>query len=52
MYNNLYSAYDLEYMNDLDDLREWVEYNSFFCGFTLNEIGDTIVPSFYSARYI
>ena len=52
MYNNLYSAYDLEYMNDLDDLREWVEYNSFFCDFKLNEIGDTIVPSFYSARYI
>lgn len=52
MYNNLYSAYDLEYMNDLDDLREWVEYNSFFCGFSLNETGDTIVPSFYSARYI
>ena len=52
MYNNLYPAYNLEFMNDLDDLREWFEYNSFFCGFTLNDAGDTIVPSFYSARYI
>jgi len=52
MYNNLYPAYNLEFMNDLDDLREWFEYNSFFCGFILNENGDTIVPSFYSARYI
>jgi hypothetical protein len=36
MYNNLYPVYNLEFMNDLDDLREWFEYNSFFCGFTLN----------------
>jgi hypothetical protein len=52
MYNNLYPAYNLEFMNDLDDLREWFEYNSFFCGFSLNEKGDTIMPRFYSARYI
>ena len=52
IYNHLYPVYNLEFMNDLDDLREWFEYNSFFCGFTLNETGDTIVPSFYSARYI
>ena len=51
MYNHLYPAYNLEFMNDLDDLREWFEYNSFFCGFTLNGAGDIIVPSFYSARY-
>jgi hypothetical protein len=51
MYNHLYPAYNLEFMNDLDDLREWFEYNSFFCGFTLNDAGDIIVPSFYSARY-
>jgi hypothetical protein len=52
MYNNLYPRYNLEFMNDLDDLREWFEYNSFFCGFTLNKVGDTIKPSFHSARYI
>jgi hypothetical protein len=52
MYNNLYPRYNLEFMNDLDDLREWFEYNSFFCGFTLNKKGDTIIPSFHSARYI
>ncbi len=51
MYNHLYPVYNLEFMNDLDDLREWFEYNSFFCGFTLNGTGDIIVPSFYSARY-
>ena len=52
MYNNLYPRYNLEFMNDLDDLREWFEYNSFFCGFTLNETGNSIIPSFHSARYI
>jgi hypothetical protein len=52
MYNQLYPAYNLEFMNDLDDLREWIEYNSFFCGFTLNVTGDIIIPRFYSARYI
>jgi hypothetical protein len=51
MYNHLYPAYNLEFMNDLDDLRNWFEYNSFFCGFTLNDTDDIIVPSFYSARY-
>jgi len=52
VYNHLYPAYNLEFMNDLNDLREWFEYNSFFCGFSLNEKGDTIMPRFYSARYI
>jgi hypothetical protein len=52
MYNHLYPAYNLEFMNDLDDMREWFEYNSFFCGFILNENCDTIMPSFNSARYI
>ena len=52
MYINLYPAYDLELMNDIDDLRKWVEYNSFFCDFKLNETGDTIMPCFYSAKYI
>ena len=51
MYNNLYPAYNLEFMNDLSDLREWFENNSFFCGFTINETGDVIIPRFYSARY-
>ena len=51
MYNNLYPAYNLEFMNDIDDLRKWIENNSYFCGFTINEIGDAIIPRFYSARY-
>jgi hypothetical protein len=51
-YNNLYPpAYNLEYMNDLDDLREWFEYNLFFCGFTINHTGDVLIPRFYSAIY-
>ncbi len=52
MYNQLYPAYNLEYMSDLDDLREWFEFSSFFCGFSLNEAGDVIIPRFYSARYV
>jgi len=60
MYNQLYPAYNLEFMNDLDDLREWFQYNSFFCGFSLNDgsdtsdsgvSGDTLSCRFYSARY-
>ena len=55
MYNQLYPAYNLEFMNDLDDLREWFQYNSFFCGFSLNDTadadGDTLSCRFYSARY-
>ena len=51
MYNQLYPEYNLEFMNDLDDLHEWFEYNSFFCGFTINETGDAIIPRFYSAWY-
>lgn len=52
MYNQLYPAYNLEYMNDLNDLRETFEYYSFFCGFTLNDAGDVIIPRFYCARYV
>ena len=52
MYNQLYPAYNLEYMSDLNDLREWVELNAFFCGFSLNDAGDVIIPRFYSARYV
>jgi hypothetical protein len=51
MYNHLYPVYNLEFMNDIIDLRDWFEYNSFFCGFTLNDDGDAIIPRFYSARY-
>ena len=58
MYNQYYPAYNLEFMNDLDDLREWFQYNSFFCGFSLNDTdtaiadaGDTLSCRFYSARY-
>jgi hypothetical protein len=50
-YNLLYPVYNLEFMNDINDLRDWFEYNSFFCGFTLNDDGDAIIPRFYSARY-
>ena len=48
MYIHLYPEYDLEYMNDIKDLREWFEYNSFFSGFKMNDGGDTILPRFYS----
>jgi len=51
MYNHLYPVYNLEYMNDIIDLRDWFEFNSFFCGFTINDNGDVIIPRFYSARY-
>jgi len=48
MYNNLYPEYDLEYMNDIIDLRDWFEYNSCFHGFTFSESGDIVRPRFYS----
>jgi len=48
MYNMLYAAYDLEYMNDIIDLRDWFEYNSSFHGFTFAESGDIVRPRFYS----
>lgn len=60
IYNNLYPRYNLEFMNDLGDLREWFNYNSFFCGFTISDTsvsgvsgvsGDTLLSRFYSARY-
>jgi hypothetical protein len=59
-YNHLYPAYDLEYMNDIIDLRNWFEYNSFFHGFTIAtepakptepvnaDIADIVRPRFYS----
>jgi hypothetical protein len=48
MYNHLYPEYDLEYMNDIIDLRNWFEYNSRFHGFTFSESGDIVRPRFYS----
>ncbi len=57
MYNHLYPAYNLEYMNDIIDLRNWFEYNSFFHGFTIAtkpaepanaDIADIVRPRFYS----
>jgi hypothetical protein len=61
-YYQLYPVDNLEFMDDLNDLREWFEYNSFFCGFTISASdnggdastdarGDTILPRFYAARY-
>jgi len=52
MYNNLYPVYNLDYMNDIDDLREWFENYSFFCGYSINDAGDVIIPRFYSAIYV
>lgn len=40
--------YNLDYVNDIGDLRDWFVYNAFFKGFILNDKGDTIVPVFYS----
>ena len=61
-YYQLYPVDNLEFIDDLDDLRGWFEYNSFFCGFTISASdnggdastdarGDTILPRFYAARY-
>jgi hypothetical protein len=44
--NNIYPEYNLDYMNDLNDLKDWFTYNIFFSGFKIN--GDTIIPHFYS----
>jgi hypothetical protein len=52
MYNNFYPVYNLDYMNDIDDLREWFENYSFFCGYSINDAGDVIIPRFYSAIYV
>ena len=51
MYNHLYPVYNVECMKDINELREWFGYNAFFCGFTLNDNGDVVIPRFYSARY-
>lgn len=40
--------YNLDYVNDIGDLRDWFVYNAFLKGFLLNDNGDTIVPVFYS----
>jgi hypothetical protein len=49
MFNNhLYPEYNFEYMNDLNDLSDWFQYNSFFSGFTINDKGDKVSPFFYS----
>ena len=46
--NNIYPEYNLDYMNDLNDLKDWFTYNIFFSGFKINGDGDTIIPHFYS----
>ena len=46
--NNIYPEYNLDYMNDLHDLKDWFKYNLFFSGFKINEYGNTIIPHFYS----
>ncbi len=46
--NNIYPEYNLDYMNDLNDLKDWFKYNIFFSGFKINGDGDTIIPHFYS----
>jgi hypothetical protein len=46
--NNIFPEYNLDYMNDLRDIRDWFEYNLYFSGFKINEDGDTIKPTFYS----
>uniref|UniRef100_A0A6C0LL01 Uncharacterized protein n=1 Tax=viral metagenome TaxID=1070528 RepID=A0A6C0LL01_9ZZZZ len=48
MYNHLYPAYDLEYMNDIIDLRNWFEYNTYFHGYSIADTGDILRPRFYS----
>ena len=48
MYNHLYPAYDLDYMSDIIDLRDWFEYNSLFHGFSFADSGDIVRPRFYS----
>jgi hypothetical protein len=49
MFNNtIYPEYNLDYLNDLNDLREWFKYNTFFNGFVISNKGDTICPFFNS----
>lgn len=48
MYNHLYPEYDLEYMNDIINLRNWFNYNSRFHGFSIADSGDIVRPRFYS----
>lgn len=40
--------YNLDYINDIGDLRDWFAYNAFFRGFVMNDKGNTITPIFYS----
>lgn len=46
--NTIYPEYNLDYMNDLTDLRDWFKFNAYFGGFTLNNKGNTIKPYFSS----
>ena len=49
MFNNtIYPEYNLDYMNDLTDLRDWFKFNAYFGGFTLNNKGNTVCPFFSS----
>ena len=46
--NNIFPEFNLDFLNDIQDLQEWFEYNTYFSGFTINEKGDTIAPFFSS----
>lgn len=49
MFNNtIYPEYNLDYMNNLLNLRDWFKYNAFFNGFIISDKGDTIRPFFNS----
>jgi hypothetical protein len=49
MFNNdIYPEYDENNMNVLRVIRDWFEYNMYFCAFKINEDGDVIKPEFYS----
>ena len=49
MFNNdIYPEYDENNMNVLRVIRDWFEYNMYFCAFKINEDGDAIKPEFYS----
>lgn len=49
MFNNtIYPEYNLDYLNNLNDLRVWFKYNAFFKGFVINDKEDTIRPFFNS----
>lgn len=44
---SVFPEYNLDYIHDIGDLRDWFALNTFFKGFRMNDKGDTIVPWFY-----